>query len=303
MRRIVRLLPALYAMLFVGILFGVPYFRETWHWHAFGLTNFHIVHTDDWVGTLSHLWSLAVQEQFYILWPLILLLPARWMPAILISAFFGAALFRFWALQAEATDFFRWFMLPASLDPFAMGGLIAWMEKKRGNAAFIPKRWNYLVGGLALMCWICARILRFAAYPQMMPIMAFIDTLETLCIAWIFLILISSPSGMMTKAFSHPVPVFIGKVSYGIFIWHTLVYIVVAPILNAIGWDKGKPFIHYGMLILSCTFVAWLSWILIERPSSQLVKNADQIRAWFSLAIKRGILAIQRFIYPIRSLW
>lgn len=297
-RRLARILPALYIMFAVGCLWGLDEFREGMGWHLTFLTNFRLVITDDWAGSLSHLWSLAVQEQFYLLWPVILLFPARWMPAILLAAFFGAFAFRAWAFFVDATPFFRWFMLPSSLDPFAAGGLIAWAERKRGSSFFIPSAWHYPVGAIALVCWICARTLRITVWPQMHPILALVDTLETLCIAWIFLVLISRPTGRMAQTFSHPVFIGLGRVSYGIFIWHTFVHMGLTPVLDAAGLGKEHPWAHYGILLMASVAVATLSWVLLERPVIQWVQKTDFAKVFASWGTRLQAAVVRRFAQP-----
>ena len=90
--------------------------------------------TGEWAGFLSHLWSLAMQEQFYLVWPLVLLLPTRYLLPTLLVAYAGAAVFRAWCLHVGVSDLFRWFMLPGSLDAFAAGGFVAWAQMARRGA-------------------------------------------------------------------------------------------------------------------------------------------------------------------------
>lgn len=47
--------------------------RETIIWHASYLSNFYFFFRQDWQGEISHFWSLAVEEQFYLIWPAIIL--------------------------------------------------------------------------------------------------------------------------------------------------------------------------------------------------------------------------------------
>jgi len=74
-----RLLPALYLMLLVGWFSRLPEFREGLFWHLAFLSNIYMAFTGEWAGHLSQMWSLSMQEQFYLLWPLIFFLPARWL--------------------------------------------------------------------------------------------------------------------------------------------------------------------------------------------------------------------------------
>jgi len=54
--------------------------RETFAWHIFYLSNLYMAKIGSYPGSVSHLWSLAIEEQFYLFWPwIILLLPRKFL--------------------------------------------------------------------------------------------------------------------------------------------------------------------------------------------------------------------------------
>ncbi len=76
-RRALRLLPLFYVVLAISCVFS-PSVREGWLWHATYQTNHYIAILGGWPTAFAHAWSLAVEEQFYLVWPwIILLLPLR----------------------------------------------------------------------------------------------------------------------------------------------------------------------------------------------------------------------------------
>jgi peptidoglycan/LPS O-acetylase OafA/YrhL len=80
-RRSLRIFPIYYLTLIVACALGLQVVRDTFWWHAGYLSNFYIASTGIWHGYISHLWSLSVEEQFYLIWPaLILAAPRRWIP-------------------------------------------------------------------------------------------------------------------------------------------------------------------------------------------------------------------------------
>jgi peptidoglycan/LPS O-acetylase OafA/YrhL len=109
-RRLARLLPAVYIMIAVGWLAGLEEFRDNIAWHAGFLPNVHMC-----------------------------LLPT------LLLAYAGTGVFRAWCLHTSASDLFRWFMLPGSLDAFAAGGLVA-----RKGVEIIPRKLRLPVAALAI---------------------------------------------------------------------------------------------------------------------------------------------------------
>ena len=72
-RRALRIFPAFYVTLLLAWIAGVPLVRESLAWHATYLSNVWIFQMDQWPGSISHLWSLAVEEQFYLAWPFLIL--------------------------------------------------------------------------------------------------------------------------------------------------------------------------------------------------------------------------------------
>ena len=63
-RRICRLLPVIGVLLIIGWLCGIEEYRETWAWHVTFLTNFYLVAHNEWIGGLSHFWSLLCRSNF-----------------------------------------------------------------------------------------------------------------------------------------------------------------------------------------------------------------------------------------------
>jgi peptidoglycan/LPS O-acetylase OafA/YrhL len=93
-RRLLRLAPLFYADLLIAVLLNVPTFRESWAWHVVYASNFY-----QWFhgqgGWGSHLWSLAVEEQFYLFWPLILIFMPRYLRrSVMVLMLIAAPLFR-----------------------------------------------------------------------------------------------------------------------------------------------------------------------------------------------------------------
>ncbi|HST31633.1 MAG TPA: acyltransferase [Chthoniobacterales bacterium] len=158
-RRALRIMPAYFAILAIYIF--VPSWREyspTTPWWKFFLSVQNIgLHG----GTaFSHAWSLAVEDQFYLALPFILLLISRWPRAAIIvpcAIFFGGILLRsFLAYQNPAADvgvsfrgFQVWIYYPTwtRLDPLVFGVALAAIEK------FRPSWWNRLMD-FAIWLWL-----------------------------------------------------------------------------------------------------------------------------------------------------
>ncbi len=266
-KRLTRLLPALYAMLAVGCLAGLPEYREGLLWHAAFASNFQMVVNNEWSGYASHLWSLSNQEQFYLLWPLLLLLPARWLLPALLGVLAVSVIFRLWCLHAGTSELFRWLMLPSSLDTFAAGGLIAWVSTAKKGAPVIPPSWRWAAAAMALGCWFIAREMRWG-YGTNNPTLALVDTFETIFFAWLLLELLQYGRSGLARIFAFPPLCLVGRISYGLYLWHMLVFLAMAPSLDAVGWTSADhPYFRCSVLVAGSIAAASLSWIVLEKPS------------------------------------
>ena len=132
-RRALRLFPAFYLVLGLAWLADVPLVRETWAWHAAYLSNVRIASDARWMGHVSHFWSLAVEEQFYLLWPwLIVWSPRTWLGPILAMAVLSGPASRYIAATVGLAEPF-WALVPAgSADSLGVGALVAWAGWRRG---------------------------------------------------------------------------------------------------------------------------------------------------------------------------
>jgi peptidoglycan/LPS O-acetylase OafA/YrhL len=131
-RRFLRIFPAFYLTLLLAWWADVPPLRETLRWHAAYLSNVQIVLTESWPGAISQFWSLAVEEQFYLLWPgLIVFVPRRWLLSAVVASVLAAPLFRWWLATLGYRENLLAVLTPGSMDSLGMGALLAVMVARR----------------------------------------------------------------------------------------------------------------------------------------------------------------------------
>jgi peptidoglycan/LPS O-acetylase OafA/YrhL len=272
-RRLTRLAPVLYLMLAIGFLLGLPEYRNAIVWHALFLTNFYVTFRNEWPGAASHLWSLSVQEQFYVLWPfVILVIPRRVLPWAMLALIGSALGFRFWASATNASDFLKWTMLPGVIDSFALGALIACWKASPDRLPLATGRLGYGVAAVALTCYVIARFMRYAPFES--PFFALTETFENVFLGWLMLRTIEGWPGLIGRFFENRLLVYIGKVSYGIYVFHVLVHVLVGPLLDEIGL---RPHVFARALVLSAVSigVATLSWRFLENPLTVWVRRRE----------------------------
>lgn len=267
-RRLCKLMPPLVILVALGALAGLPEFANDWPWHLGFATNFLMISREDWSGAASHLWSLSVQEQFYLLWPFVLMLcPRRYLVRVIVLAAVTALLWRMACIATGASPFARWFFLTGSLEAFAAGSLIA-LWKPRGplrpstGLTLSAAAWGLLVASAALR-----------HLPQENLFSAFVEVPETLAISWLVVRLLD-PASLPSRALAHPALAAMGRISFGIFLYHTLVAVTLGPVLRSLGVGFASPLMISLLFAASVAFAA-ASHAAIERPIQQWSRTVD----------------------------
>ena len=283
-RRFLRIIPLYYAVVIVGWLIRLPDFDKTLGWNLAYSTNFYIVWNGRWIEAASHLWTLSVEEQFYLLWPwIVLFLPDRW----LLPTFAGAGIFAIVYRVIFCGWFGEWMGITpfASFDCFAAGALLA-IAQRRDEMGNPGMRRVLSIGGLVL--GIPLVILAFAWH---VPRGSIVDRVGLLNVAMplLFTPLISRAadgfSGVVGKMLTLRPLMYLGTISYGIYIYHLPVKWVIN--LHCSSWLRISPNIPqaavYGLVTIG---VAAISWHFFELPINRLKRFFPYHRAPLATPIK-----------------
>lgn len=164
-RRILRIFPLYY--LIVALSFIVLPLFPRWHQLLVGsgdiaqwpywtyLVNFAIADRNDFQhGVLDVAWSLAIEEQFYLLWPAVVwLLSPRWLGALCIAIVVAAPVLRSVALAGGADPVDVYVLPYLRADALALGGLLAWLARRHQLSSLRRFGPIAVVGGLAGAIW------------------------------------------------------------------------------------------------------------------------------------------------------
>jgi peptidoglycan/LPS O-acetylase OafA/YrhL len=261
-RRALRLWPAYYVALGLLVLLDVQQIRDVAWWHAFYLSNFLFAMRGDYVPwTTAAWWSLAVEEQFYLLWPaVILLVPRRLLPWVCAAAVPLAASYRLAGELNGWTDQ-SWLLLPASIDALAGGALVA-IWKQADNPTL---RWLGPAGWAALPVWlvIAALGLGGAWWEGGVSLIGFMALVAGQA---------GDGNGRGAHVLGHPVFAAPGRISYGIYLYHIPVWYGLTHLPG--GWRLMHP--GPALLVLGGTVtlaVAALSWFALEAPLNRLKRR------------------------------
>ena len=202
-----------------------------------------------------HFWSLAIEEQYYVVFPVLLLLLSRYGRRIMLWSLLGLlglslASQLYWA-QADTTH--AYYGTDARLYQLLAGAALA-VAMRRGFGRALTGRANTILGtaGLVGLLLLGSGLLGMAASWRGIG--------ATVVSGLLIGGLVLAPAQPVSRALSRPVPVFLGRISYGTYLWHWPVIIALTTLLDASPWAVA------GFAIAVSTGLAALSYQVVEMP-------------------------------------
>lgn len=267
-RRVLRIFPAFYTFLFVVTLLratgyitttysdiGVSGLFLTNYKHLFGLP------TNDDYWFVGHFWTLSLEEQFYLFWPVtFLVFGIVRAPRIALSIVLLAPVIR-------VISYFAWpsargqlaMMLHTAADPIMIGCLAALLQGRPRFERVMTRlsAWYWpLMAALFLFigsAWLAERFRGMYSITVGM-------SLNGLCIAFIMLWIVTRPASLSCRLLSIPVVRHIGILSYSLYLWQQC----FLTTKNS-SWSGTFP-----LNFVACFIAAELSYWLIESPFLRL---------------------------------
>jgi peptidoglycan/LPS O-acetylase OafA/YrhL len=255
------LLPDSFSMLGKSIAAGVAFVSN-----LFQLSQVGYFAPDATENPLLHLWSLGIEEQFYIFWPpaLLILFGSKrhriWMAAIA-AASFGVSLMIFfgykdWSFYSPISR--AWELLAAGI--IAHDYTDAWVRKKRHFAQL-----ENLLAMLGIAAIILAAITlnKESLFPGLYVLLPVLGAV----------LIILSPNSFVNRTFlSNPQMVLIGLISYPLYLWHW-------PLLSYLGIVRnGVPnAIEIWAVVLIAVVLSWLTFRFVEIPLRQQKNTAPKL--------------------------
>ncbi|WP_051389079.1 acyltransferase family protein [Arthrobacter sp. 35W] len=308
-RRIKRLLPAAMLVAVVSLAAAwilLPFSR----WQAIAQeTMASVFYVENWLlaaksvdysahndaaSTVQHYWSLSVEEQFYLVWPLLLLvlfvLPSKWrlrrrsfmvlgISIVSVAAF----LFCIWITFAHRSE--AYFVTPARVWEFGAGALLA-VAGVRWFPGFSTAVQRSTAGAAQ---WLGYGLIAYSAFTYneqtyFPGFAAVVPVLGTL------LVIASGPRGPLfspnTLLAVRPVQ-FLGDVSYSLYLWHWPLIILAPAVLSRVPNSLDKV----AILVLAIV-LAYLSKKFVEDPGrSKLFKGARPRTTFIAMVVSMGLVA------------
>jgi peptidoglycan/LPS O-acetylase OafA/YrhL len=278
-RRALRIVPLYYATLAATYAVGITAVRESIEWHLPYLSNAFFALRGEWFGEVAHFWSLAVEEQFYFVWPwFILFAPKRWLLPLISAGIASALLFRYVAEQLMGINEVAVIVLPfASLDTLGIGALFAVLQRLEDRS----QEPMALAATLATAIGVVG-IVAFSGCHLMTHVVGAHGWLDTVGDAML------APAALgvvypVARGIQGPVGrilewgplVYLGKISYGLYIFHFFVPTITSM---TFGWfgipiqESFGPYTFFLLNLLVLVAISGLSWRFFEKKINDLKK-------------------------------
>lgn len=268
-RRTIRIFPLYYAFLIVYGAISQSWINELtpWLW-TYTLNLFRVLINSDWGGPISHLWSLSVEEQFYLVWPwIILLTPRRFLlPVLLLSVAAGPATKIIFAMNGLSDRAIRFFTL-SCLDTLALGGLLAYAVDRCGLQAVVSSRITDKLLWIGLPIFLLGVGLRAADAASAWRTIVELSG-ETLLCGWTVIRAAQGFGGAAGRVLASPQLVYLGRISYGLYLLHKPIPMLLKKC--GIGLDGVPPVANFVLYTGIAVLIASLSWYLFEGPINAL---------------------------------
>ncbi|WP_157955171.1 acyltransferase family protein [Halomonas denitrificans] len=264
-RRARRILPALFFVMFACIPFAwflmlpsqLKDFSQSFVAVSFFASNILFWHETDYFAEsaeekpLLHTWSLAVEEQYYVLFPIFLFLAWRlgkdrvfWLIVV------------FSAISLALSEW-GWRNSPSA--NFYLAPMRAWELLSGSIAAFIVQKRGIQANNLLSMIGLVAIMFAILAYDEHTPFPSLYSLVPVVGV--VLLVLYADKETLAARFLSSKVLVGIGLISYSVYLWHQplFAFIRIAHV------EAVMP--HVFMVAIAATFVlAYFSWKYVETP-------------------------------------
>jgi peptidoglycan/LPS O-acetylase OafA/YrhL len=278
-RRLLRIFPIYYLVLAAGFIANLPPAREIWMWLMTYTTNIYIVAQGEWVGSFGHFWTLAVEEQFYLMWPwLVLFLPRRWMIPTISGVICLGPLYRLLAVTINPTDYTSGMftmntLVFGSLDTLGLGALLALAHHSPATRANVHR----LLTRVALPAGVVSYLLLNAAhYYGVSPwgLVVFGNTALGLIFCWLIAKAAQGFGGLPGRVLEWRPLVYFGKISYGIYVFHYFVPTALLFLFSQAGlsYRRSGP-LNFVLASAITLLIASVSWRFFEQPINNLKRR------------------------------
>lgn len=266
-RRALRIFPLYY------IVIGIAYLENNaiaeiagFNKYLFLAGNFSMIENNQWPDLiLSPLWSICIEEHFYLFAPILLsMLPNKHISKAFLAVIVFSILFRIYAFGMDVSWMYLYCHTLSRLDVIAIGGLLGYLYFKQQLNFKSPPFLSLLiiVGIIVLMGTI-----DFSDFTTIVDV-AVKRYFIVIPFAILFaLVVVSLKTDFLFKRISdNSILNYLGKISYGLYMYH----MIVISLLSRTEFFKHSPILSFVFIVTITCFISSISFELIEKPILRL---------------------------------
>ncbi|WP_210463348.1 acyltransferase family protein [Rufibacter roseolus] len=271
LKRALRIFPAYYLTLLLTYVLepnSVPRYSSYLNFTA----NFDMYSNKYW-GELGHLWSMSVEQQFYLFWPLIILfIPKKFLSHTIVSFILAGIISQKLTPDLE----FLWILPQTCFDALGIGAFLAWVVVEKNQIFPTVYKALRVLGPFSIL--VIAGQNLWGDFPSPHH-----RTLVALVVSWAiayFLSVGDTGNEKLTWIFQNRALLLMGKISYGIYLYHVTVFNHSARLLHSFNKAlplpqeiKGNFYFFLSENLVLLFLLAWLSWKFFELPISNLKRH------------------------------
>ncbi|MGB6220852.1 acyltransferase family protein [Haloferula sp.] len=269
-RRALRILIPCYLAMLFAIAAQAPDINQHPWWYFTQLSNFHIALLPQYPSGTAHYWTLAIQQQFYLLWPIfVFLIPRKWLGAFFITCIAIAPISRAVLENHFPSVHHPGAITTSALDYLGAGALLALLFDngiQPGNRRINIAAWICFLPYAILYC--------LSEAGHHIPGLAHLQqTFLSIAIVGLISATLHGLPGILGKFLETPAMQYIGKISYGLYLFHATVPMALGWVLPFL-WNGGDSQLMLDLRILVFALaswaIAWLCWRYVEVPLAKI---------------------------------
>jgi peptidoglycan/LPS O-acetylase OafA/YrhL len=275
LRRCLRIWPLYFLVITLALAFDVGPVREVFPWLLTHTVNFCVAVRGEWIDAFFHFWTLSVEEQFYLVWPFVVLFaPRRSLSAIALLNFAIGPMFRAISVVNHWGVYWTYCPTLAAFDTLGAGSLVAILCHDARLAKSVDRGLSIFALPVGLAGIVVLRVLHYVGVTW--PNEVLFDTALALTFAWLVRSAACGFAGWAGKALELKPIVYVGKISYGVYVYHVILPFLLIAALNWLfnKYELDRSFFdsrrQRAFLGIALLVVPIISWHLFEKPINGL---------------------------------